>query len=402
MAVKWIKTSFPGVRFYEHAKRKHGVKYDRYFTIRYKQSGKSKEEGLGWSSEGWTAEKAAIQLGELKRAYKTGEGAARLSEKRKKVKAQKAKEARKNITFNEFFTQNYIPIAKADKKPESSRKEAEHFEKWLRPILGDHPLVKIVPLDLERVKKAMMDAGRSPRSIQYVFATFRQCWNMAKRDGFVAMESPTKRVKLPKLDNQRIRFLSHEQADLLLENLKNRSIQLHSMALLSLQCGLRASEIFNLKWMDVNIKKGHMTIWDAKTGTRTAFMTEDIKLMFQDMNNEKSNELVFPDRNGEKAKKISNAFQRAVDELGLNTGITDRRQRVVFHSLRHTYASWLVEGGTDLYVVQKLMGHKTLAMTERYSHLRPGVLQKAIRNLGERIKDSKKKKIIQLTTKIGG
>lgn len=402
MALKWEKSRFPGVRFRKSNKRKNGVKFDQYFVIRYQSDGKRQEEALGWSSEGWTEEKAALKLAELKQAAKMGEGATRLHEKRQEAKARKEKAARKNLTFNDFFINNYLPIAKSDKKPESSRKEAEHFEKWLGPITGDLPLLKISPLDLERVKKAMMDAGRSPRSIQYVFATFRQCWNMAKRDGFVAMESPTKRVKLPKLNNQRIRFLSHEQADLLLENLKNRSLQLHNMALLSLQCGLRASEIFKLKWADVNIEKGHMTIWDAKTGTRTAFMTEDIKRMFQGMNYEKSDELVFPDRNGQKAKKISNAFQRTVDELGLNEGTNDRRQRVVFHSLRHTYASWLVEEGTDLYVVQKLMGHKTLAMTERYSHLRPGVLQKAVRNLGEKIKGSKDKKVIQFETKIGG
>lgn len=401
MTFKWFQSKFPGVRYFEHATRKHGVRPDRYFTIRYQRAGKRKEESLGWASDGWTEEKAALQLAELKRAYITGEGEARLSEKRDKVKKRKAKEKRNSITFNVFFTQNYFPIAKADKKPESSRKDDEHFRNWLGPILGDLPLLKISPLDLERVKKNMIDSGRSPRTIQYVFATFRQCWNMAKRDGFVSTESPTKRVKLPKIDNQRIRFLSHEQAGLLLKNLKDRSRQLHDMALLSLQCGLRASEIFNLKWADVSVEKGFLTAWDAKTGTRTAFMTEDIKKMFASMSPKNSDELIFPDRNGRKIVKISNAFQRAVDELGFNEGVTDRRQRVVFHSLRHTYASWLVEDGTSLYVVQKLMGHKTISMTERYSHLAPAVLKEAVRGLERAIKQTTSEKVIEIRKKTG-
>jgi len=45
---KWIKTNFPGVRYRQHDTRKHGAKWDQYFTIRYKHSGKEKEEGLGW------------------------------------------------------------------------------------------------------------------------------------------------------------------------------------------------------------------------------------------------------------------------------------------------------------------------------------------------------------------
>jgi site-specific recombinase XerD len=56
---------------------------------------------------------------------------------------------------------------------------------------------------------------------------------------------------------------------------------------------------------------------------------------------------------------------------GLNDGITDSTYRVVFHTLRHTFASHLVIAGVDLYRVQKLMRHKTAAMTQKYAHLRP-------------------------------
>jgi integrase len=67
--------------------------------------------------------------------------------------------------------------------------------------------------------------------------------------------------------------------------------------------------------------------------------------------------------------------------LGFNEEIIDRRDKIVFHSLRHTFCSWLANGGCDLYVIQKLAGHKTLSVTERYSHLSNGKLQNAIKSL---------------------
>lgn len=108
-------------------------------------------------------------------------------------------------------------------------------------------------------------------------------------------------------------------------------------------------------------------------------------------------QVVFPSKDGTKRRWVSDTFERTVRELGLNnTGeikkltdgsevpveITDARQRVVFHSLRHTFASWLVQNGTPLYTVAKLMGHSTLEMTQRYSHLAPDTLKKAALSLG--------------------
>jgi len=58
MAYTWHKTNFLGVRYREHPKRKHGVRFDRCFSIRYKILGKDKEEVVGWSSEGKSAEDA--------------------------------------------------------------------------------------------------------------------------------------------------------------------------------------------------------------------------------------------------------------------------------------------------------------------------------------------------------
>jgi site-specific recombinase XerD len=62
-------------------------------------------------------------------------------------------------------------------------------------------------------------------------------------------------------------------------------------------------------------------------------------------------------------------FARAVDSLGLNDGLEDARHKVRFHTLRHTFASWLIERGVSLAAVQRLLRHSSVTMTERYVHL---------------------------------
>ena len=394
--MKWKATRFPGVRFREHQTRKHGIQKDRYFAIRYQREGKRKEEGLGWSLEGWTAEKAANELHALKKAHTIGEGPDRLSEKRriagekKVVVAKRAvKDERDAVTFQQFFLDNYWPIASANKTLESLHTERVYFDRWIKPIIGDIPFKGIAPIHVEKIKSKLLKAKKAPRTVEYVFAIIRQIWNIAKRDGFIQSESPTKDVKKPKISNKRQRFLSKVEADELFKELKSRSVQVLNMALLSLHCGLRASEIFRLTWGCIDLERGIINVDGKGENNRPAFITEKVDEMLRGLNRGKPDDLVFHDRHRKKIKRISNAFQRSIKKLKLNDGITDRRQKIVFHSLRHTFASWHVESGTDLYVVQKLMGHASSSMTERYAHLASGTLQKAVKNFELKIQEQR-------------
>jgi integrase len=94
-------------------------------------------------------------------------------------------------------------------------------------------------------------------------------------------------------------------------------------------------------------------------------------------------------KKGIRFKQVSNSFDRAVRDLKFNDGVFDHRQRVCFHTFRHIFASWLVEAGTDLYTVKELMGHGTLTMTERYSHLSENTCRAAVRNLEKAVSESK-------------
>ena len=388
MARRWTSTNYPGVRYREHKTRKHGVQWDKYFSIYYRVAGKRREEGLGWASEGWSAKKASIQLAKLKEAQKTGQGPQTLDESRRleterkeKREQEKRLAQREGVTFQTIFDDHYLPIAKQNKKPVSWKQEETLLKTWISPVIGSLPLKDISPFHLEKIKKELADAKRAPRTIQYALATVRQVFNFAINHDLYSGGNPVPKVKMPKVDNKRIRFLTHNEADRLLEVLSKTSSQLYEMSLISLNCGLRSGEIFALRWVDLDLYRGTISVLDSKGWNRVIPMTNTIKEMLSSKPKGNPDDLIFPNRLGNQKVWMSKSFARVVDELGLNNGISDRRHRVTFHTLRHTYASWLVEKGVDLYTVKELLGHSTLTMTERYSHVAPGALQAAVRKL---------------------
>ena len=96
MGYTWKQTKHEGVRYREHPTRKHGVKPDQYFAIRFRVAGTRREEARGWASQGWTAAKAAQTLAKLQEAARTGEGATSLAEKRKLAEDKRKAEADKD------------------------------------------------------------------------------------------------------------------------------------------------------------------------------------------------------------------------------------------------------------------------------------------------------------------
>ena len=396
MKYEWIKAKTPGIRYREHPTRKHGIRKDRYYTIRYKLDGKAKEEALGWESEGWNESKVAARLHELKENQRTGDGEVTLSakrekeeKKRKEDEAKRINESKEQVSFSGIFAQ-YIEQAKKEKTEKSCRTEEGLFKKWLCSAIGNISMKEISPFALERLKDKMKKANLSPRSISYAIAIIRQVFNYAKRFDLYNGDNPTEKVKKPTEDNRRDRFLTYQEVDILLETLKRYSQLVHDMALLSLHCGLRAGELFHLTWADVDFENNFLFIKDAKNGkNRKAIMTEDINSMMKERYKTSESNIVFPSAKGEMITDISNTFSRVVKSLGFNKGVTDRRQKVVFHTLRHTYASWLVMSGVDLYTVQRLMGHSSISMTERYSHLAPDYLKKAVKTFEADIKHKK-------------
>ncbi|HDM78643.1 MAG TPA: site-specific integrase [Deltaproteobacteria bacterium] len=390
---KWVSIG-NGLQYREHPTRKHGVRFDRYYRGRYTVAGKTVTIGFGWESQGWTKIKSLEKLCEFRRNAQKGikprnlKEERELQEQRRREEELKAQiERQRNITLDEV-AQRYIEWAIENKK--SYYDDINRYQNHIKPRLGEKRLSELSPFDLERVKSQLLKKGLSPATVKHCLVLVRQIINKAIAWGLWRGENPVSKIKLPRLNNQRIRFLSYEEADLLLEHLQKVSPQLHNMALLSLHTGMRAGEIFNLKWQHIDFKNRIIYVADPKSGrSRITHMTNTVKSMFAKMQKGDPEELVFKNRKGGKITEISNSFSRAVKQLGFNDGITDTRQRVTFHTLRHTFASWLAIEGTPILTIKELLGHKTLAMTERYSHLIPDAKKEAISIIDKRMRKGK-------------
>jgi len=402
--IKWTKTAHKGLRYYEHPTRKHGKKKDRYYAVRFKIDGKDYSYGIGWWSGRIPDEAlkndpdmgfedyALTQRKLYKANVKAGTGPRSPKEKREVERQnreaeeiRKAQEEKENLTFTQMW-EDYFLIAKENKTKRAWQSEEGLYNHWIKPAIGNKSLRVISPIHLERLKKNMADAGRAARSIHYALAVVRQVFNYARNIGLYGGDNPVSKVKKPTTDNRRLRFLSHEEAARLLKALALKSTECHDMTLISLHAGLRFGEVAGLTWGDVNIDNGLMTLRDTKAGrNRMAYITQAIKQVLEAKTQGNNGELVFPGRAGKRKSSISNTFDQVVRELGFNEGITDPRQKVVFHTCRHTFASWLVQAGVDLYQVKALMGHSTISQTERYSHLAPGNLRNAVRIFEEDI-----------------
>ncbi|MEA2082832.1 MAG: site-specific integrase [Thermodesulfobacteriota bacterium] len=406
---KWVSSKFKGVRFYEHPQRKHGVRFDRYYAIRYQLNGRRAEEGLGWSSSGWSEQKAALELASLKEAAKKGSGPVRLKQKREIAetkreaeKQQKAAEERESVTISQYFEKVYLPATTSDGKSLTAlRTEISLFKVWIRPGVGDLPFKEISPIHIEKIRSNMAKVGRAPRSIEYMLSLTRQIFNHAAKSGQYEGKNPVYAVKKPRFDNGRLRFLSRQEADLLLNALRKKNQNIYEMALISLHCGLRFGEITALTWSDVDRVHGTLTLRDTKNKrSRTVFMSKAVKSLMSVKEPGSASDYVFLTGKGNRIMITPPIFRRVVQDLGFNDGIEDRRQKVCFHSLRHTHASWLVQAGTDLFTIQKQLGHTTGAMTQRYSHLQESHF-KTVTKVFDDIKkpDQRAKKIPMMTTR---
>lgn len=397
--VTWLKTGSKetGFLYYKkHPTRKHGLKYDRYHRAEYQFKGKRIAINFGWVSDGWTELECLGKLKLYKNNAKNNLKPISLKEEREILQqAQKAKQKKleqesiDKKTFAEFFNEIYLPIASKHKKKYTVKNEEGLFNNWIKSEIGHLPFNKIKPFNLEKIKKNMFDAGRATRSVQYCFAILRQIWNHARINDLVIEDCPTKKIKLPKIENQRVRFLTHEEAESLLKELNGKSQQVHDMALLSLHTGVRAGELYSLTWGVVDLENGSALIRDAKGKPRHIYLTDATKKMLEQKYQEQAaNEFVFKNRYGNQLKFVSKTFDRAIEKLKFNSGVNDDRDKVLFHTLRHTFASWHVQSGTDLYTVKELLGHSTIQLTERYSHLRPDGLKTAARHFDKQLKEN--------------
>lgn len=365
--VKITKKGFEGIYYRESSKRRYRGKPDKSYEIIYRNKvGKLVSEKVGWQSEGYSAEVARDIRG--KRIREIRHGSEILDTEMTMATAWRH--------FEEWIVAN----------TKRYRNDQSMYRNHIADRLAHLKLSQVSPLDLESLKTGMFTAGKSPQMVKHALTLVSRIYNKMNDLGLWRGENPVKRVKKPQFDSARIRFLNQDEANELLSQLAKRNLQAHDMALLSLHTGMRLGELRALRWQNVNLDERliHVVASGSDNTTknftsRDAFMTDAVFEVLKEYVRP-ANEFVFLNQYGKQHTNVPTTFKRIANRL-FNEDVTDRRQKVTFHTLRHTFASWLALRGTPILTIRDLMGHKTLAMTERYAKLIPDARRDAVANV---------------------
>ncbi len=265
----------------------------------------------------------------------------------------------------------------------TTRDDTYMFERHLRPLAA-LPLSAISPLELDRLAGDLMALGLSAQSVKHALALLRRVMNRMIKWRLWRGQLPFEDFDMPRVNNARTRILTPYQAQALLEALDITSPRMYQMSLISLHCGLRFGEVAALTRMDVDFDRMTILIRDPKADIdRYAIMTPTVATLLRGVCRSATGALLFPSRNGTPMDTPSDNFARTVKALGLNDSseldanglpieIKDNRLRIVFHTWRHTYGSWLAEAGDGQETIADRLGHSSNDMSERYTHVFSG------------------------------
>ena len=188
-------------------------------------------------------------------------------------------------------------------------------------------------------------------------------------------------VRFLKENNKRLRFLDVNECKRLISCC---SKHLKPIVITALNTGMRRGEILSLKWEQVDLKHGYISLRDTKSGEgRDIPINNTLERLFKEMPHSIESIYVFTGKDGDPYKGVKRSYNTALRNAEIY-GAT-------FHSLRHTFASQLIMAGVDLTSVQELLGHKSLNMTLRYAHLAPEHKTKAVKKLDEVLRNTEEK-----------
>ena len=388
MAQKWEPFSGVSALFY----RDYGQD-GKTWMFRQMVNGTRVTDYLGAMSQ----ERAVVIVATLRenRKLKVGpqtwaemEGTAQEEAKVEKIKEEKERkrilaeeEFAKANTIENYWKNVYWPARQKEGSAHNNKSILGIFENWICPVVGKIPLQELTYLDVNKVLNIARDVGISQKTQKNIYVTLQTLWNDAKQFHSVKrnMELPIfpgkgiKKDRL-KINNKKNCFLDTDEAKLLLDTLKNwrEFYKQHKMAIK----GQTGDEAYAR-----NPKGGKAYGIHLNVAIIREMLAERRKRLSDEP---KPDDLVFKNARGEKWVSVPQIYKTVIEKLGFNE--VPRRyknpaQKIDFHALRHTFASWLAMQSVSLYTIMKLMGHQSLAMTERYADLDPTLTKACVEKM---------------------
>jgi integrase len=230
--------------------------------------------------------------------------------------------------------------------------------RWLDTHLGGTPLEAINRTMVDRVAQAKLSTGVADSTVNRTLALVRAILRRCERDWEWIDRAPA--IRLFKEPTKRIRYLNRIEAEGLLAELPDH---LADMARMALATGLRAANITGMRWDQVDLERRMAWVHPDQAKARRAIPVplngEAMAVLQKQLG--KHLERVFTYRGMPVTATTTKAWYSAVKRAGVAP--------LRFHDLRHTFASWHVQQGTPLSVLQELGGWQSSAMVSRYAHL---------------------------------
>lgn len=280
-------------------------------------------------------------------------------------------------TFAQFLPE-FEAYAVANNKPSEVDSKRAILRAHLIPAFGRLPLDEIGERRIEGYKARKLEDKLAKKTVNNHLTVLRRMLVLARRFKLIGQVPEVIWLKAPKPEFD---FLGFAEADRLIAGADG---EWQTMILVGLRTGLRQGELLGLRWDDVDLVSGKLVVRQATTrgvvGTPKSGKPREVPLSDQALGALKRHRhlrgtLVFCGMDGKALAKGECKWPlwRASERAGL--------RRIGWHVLRHSFASHLVMRGVPLKAVQELLGHATIEMTMRYSHLSPTVCREAVRAL---------------------
>lgn len=319
-----------------------------------------------------------------------------------KAKAQRAEGVldptpAKKITVGEMVDE-YLDLRKAECAEKTVERYTEIFKLHVKPVFGKLQLRKLTADAIEKHYAALRRSGLSDRTVHHVHTVFKGACRWAEAKG-KCVRSPFINVDPPKVQQREARFLTPQEANRLLDSA--RGTTWYAPLAVALTTAMRRGEVCGLKWDALDLDAAVVTVRASLTDagkkltlkspksnrvrrvSLSPLAIEALKARRAEAAAEKlaSRPEVYVDRgfvfcdarSGDPMapNALTKAFQRLAGEVEIS-GAT-------LHSLRHSAATWMLAGGTDIVSVQKVLGHSVASTTlNRYTHAVAGLQSKAV------------------------
>lgn len=317
-----------------------------------------------------------------------GEAVAWAAKTEESIKAQKYNDPRlaMNVSFGQAV-QKYLETISRNKAITTHMREKASAARLLELIGTETPFGSITPTIVAQYRDSRMKEV-SAYSVRLELALLSHLFTKAKKEWGIPVENSVAEIERPAPPHGRTRFLTEQEASKLLEACRRaRNKSFYYFILTLLHTGMRASEAAGLYWRQINFKKRVIYLPDTKNkDPRWVPLTKELVAelsKLKEITKGRDGSLVFLNKGQLQSDRVKARpgikFREAFDAAKKRAELPD----IHMHDLRHTAASHLIMGGVDLRTLADILGHRTLQMVQRYTHLLHDHKLKAIDKIGK-------------------